>query len=104
MPADATTQRMVYDIPVNVTRQASFPCTVTVESADAVKGTVDANGQPDTYTYGVGEEIVLRVYPAKGQKVKGWTDAYGRNVPASWRDGNFLRFRAPESGTYTVRF
>ena len=104
MPADATTQRMVYDIPVNVTRQASFPCTVTVESADAVKGTVDANGQPDTYTYGVGEEIVLRVYPAKGQKVKGWTDAYGRNVPASWRDGNFLRFRAPESGTYSVRF
>lgn len=103
MPAKAETRRMVYDIPVNITSQANTPCTVTVKSSDVNKGTVDANGQPDTYTYKVGEEIVLRSYPVSGYSVK-WTDQYGRAVPKSWVDGNFLRFRAPESGTYTAIF
>ena len=103
MPAKAATARMVYDIPVNITEKANTACTVTVKSSDVNKGTVDANGQPDTYTYKVGEEIVLRSYPVSGYSVK-WTDQYGRAVPKSWVDGNFLRFRAPESGTYTAIF
>ena len=103
MPAKAATARMVYDIPVNITEKANTACTVTVKSSDVNKGTVDANGQPDTYTYKVGEEIVLRSYPVSGYSVK-WTDQYGRAVPESWVDGNFLRFRAPESGTYTAIF
>lgn len=104
MPADASTQRMVYEIPVNILQNANYPCTISVTTADAKKGTVDANGQPDTYTYGVGEEVVLRAYPSAGYMVKTWTDAYGREVPASWRDGNFLRFRAKEDATYTAVF
>lgn len=103
MPAKAEAGRMVYDIPVNITARAATACTVTVKSADLSKGTVDANGQPDTYTYGVGEEIVLRCYPAPGYRVR-WTDSYGRPVPRRWIDGHFLRFRAPESGTYTATF
>lgn len=104
MPADASTQRMVYEIPVNILQDANYPCTVSVTTADAKKGTVDANGQPDTYTYGVGEEVVLRAYPSAGYMVKTWTDAYGREVPASWRDGHFLRFHAKENATYTAVF
>ena len=104
MPANAGTQRMVYDIPINVVKHASFPCTVTVKGSDGTMGTVDANGQTDTYTYGAGEEIVLRAYPAEGCVVKCWQDQYGRTVPDAWRDGHFLRFRAPESGTYTAVF
>ena len=103
MPAKSETYRMVYDIPVKVTAQASTACTVTVKSSDVNKGTVDANGQPDTYTYKVGEEIVLRSYPVEGYTVK-WYDQYGRLVPESWVDGNFLRFHAPESGTYTAEY
>ncbi len=104
MPAAQPTKRMVYDIPVDITDRAATACTVTVQSADKAQGTVDANGQTDTYTYGVGEEVVLRCYPAAGYKLTKWTDAYGRTVPESWRDGNFLRFHAPESGTYTAHF
>lgn len=104
IPAKNATKRMVYDIPVNVTTQSATATTVTVESGDTKKGTVDANGQTDTYTYKVGEQIVLRAYPATGYKVKNWTDQYGREVPTSWVDGNFLRFYAPESGTYTCNF
>ena len=87
-----------------MTDKADEPCTVTVKTADAKQGTADANGQPDTYTYGAGEEIVLRAYPADGYAVDYWTDTYGRRVPQAWADANFLRFYAPESGTYTVHF
>ncbi len=103
-PAKAATQRMVYDVPVNVTAHATTACSVTVATADARQGTVDANGQPDTYVYGAGEDVVLRAYPADGYAVSHWTDSHGRRVPTAWQDGNFLRFKAPESGTYTVHF
>lgn len=104
MPAKAKTLRMVYDIPLNITTQCATPCTVTVKSEDTNKGTVDANGQTDTYTYNVGEEIVLRSYPSDGYVLQKWTDQYNREVPSSWMEGNFLRFYAPECGTYTAHF
>ncbi len=101
---DAKTMRMVYDVPVNVIPQSVQACTVTVKSADAKTGTVDANGQPDTYTYAAGEPVVLRAYPSAGYQLEYWTDKYGRRVPSGWMDGNFLRFNAPESGVYTAHF
>ncbi len=103
MPAKAETYRMVYDIPLNVTSSSSTPCTITVKTDGSGHGTADANGQPDTYTYNVGEDVVLRAYPADGYQVY-WTDQYNRRVPEDWCDGNFLRFRAPESGVYTAHF
>ncbi len=104
MPANHKTMRMVYDIPLNILSQASYACSVGVKTDDATMGTVDANGQPDTYVYAVGEDVVLRAYPATGYVVKEWRDIYGRVVPDSWRDGNFLRFHAPENGTFTAVF
>ncbi len=104
MPAKASTNRMVYDIPVNVTEYAQTACTVGVVTSDVKKGTVDANGQSNPYTYGVGEDVVLRAFPTDGYSVSHWTDAHGRRVPESWIDGEFLRFKAPESGVYTAYF
>ncbi len=104
MSADATATRFVYDVPVEVTAYSPTACTVTVKSNNESYGTVDANGQSNPYTYAVGEDVVLRAYPADGYVVSDWTDQHGRSVPASYRDGNFLRFKAPESGTYTCVF
>ncbi len=101
---DAKMMRMVYDVPVNVTAQSAQACTITVKTSDKKAGTVDANGQPDTYTYSAGEPVVLRCYPAEGYEIHHWTDKYNRAVPTEWMDGNFLRFVAPESGTYTAHF
>ncbi len=100
----AKTLRMVYDIPVEVVEYAQTACEVSVESSDLEKGTVDANGQSLTYTYGVGETVVLRAYPVDGYAVDYWTDKHNRRVPESWYDGNAIRFKASESGTYTVHF
>ena len=103
-PAKAKTLRMVYDLPVNITTKAATPCTVTVKSGNPKLGTANANGQPDTYEYGVDEQVVLRCDPIQGYFLKNWTDQYGRPVPKAWMDGNFLRFYAPESATYTANF
>ncbi len=100
----AKAMRMVYDIPVDVVEYANTACTVTVQSSDLEKGTVDANGQDATYTYGVGETVVLRAYPSDGFELDYWTDKHNRRVPESWYDGNAIRFKAAESGTYTAHF
>lgn len=103
MPADNELMRMAYDVPVDILAQASAPCTVTVKADGSGHGTADANGQTATYTYKAGESIVLRATPADGYRVY-WTDQYGRRIPQSWIDGNYLRFKAPENGTYTANF
>ena len=104
MPAKADAMRMVYDIPVNIMAYANTACTITVATADTKQGTVDANGQPDTYTYKVGEDVILRCYPANGYQLDYWADQYGRKVPDSWYDGTAIRFKAAENGTYTAHF
>lgn len=103
MPADNELMRMAYDVPVDILPQSSAPCTVTVKADGSGHGTADANGQTATYTYKAGESIVLRATPADGYRVY-WTDQYGRRIPQSWIDGNYLRFKAPENGTYTANF
>lgn len=103
MPADNGLMRMAYDVPVDVLPQSSAPCTVTVKTDGSGHGTADANGQPDTYTYKAGESVVLRAYPADGYRVY-WTDQYGRRIPQSWIEGNTIRFKASENGTYTANF
>ncbi len=104
MPAKATAKRFVYDVPLYVSAYSPTACTVTVKSNNEAYGTVDASGQATTYTYGVGEDVVLRAYPADGYEVYDWTDSNNRSVPSSWRDGNTLRFKAPCSDTYTCVF
>lgn len=103
-PAKNTLNRMTYDIAVDVTEKSGRACTVTVVSADPARGTVDANGQPDTYTYSPDEDIVLRAYPSDGYKLDRWEDKYGRALPAEWSEGNTIRFKPYESGTYTAIF
>lgn len=103
MPADQGLMRMAYDVPVDILPYAAKACTVTVTSDGSGKGTVDANGQTETYTYKAGEDVVLRAYPADGYRVY-WTDQYGRRVPQSWIDGNTIRFKAAENGTYKANF
>lgn len=103
MPADNGLMRMAYDVPVDILPYSAQECSVTVTTDKSGHGTADANGQPDTYTYKAGESVVLRAYPADGYRVY-WTDQYGRRIPQSWIEGNTIRFKASENGTYTANF
>lgn len=103
-PAKASTKRMVYDVLVNVVSAATKAVTVTVKSGDTGRGTVDANGQPDTYTYKVNEDVVLRAYPVDGYKIEHWVDDKGRVLPKEWMEENNIRFKPYADATITAVF
>ena len=102
--ANLPLNRMCYDLVLDVVEHAPYSCTVGVKSADVAFGTVDANGQPDVYTYKVGEPVILRAYPADGYRLVYWKDAYGRRAPKEWMQGHNLKFEAAENGTFTAVF
>lgn len=103
-PAKATANRMVYDILVNVKAPAAKAVTVTVQTANADRGSVDANGQPDTYTYPVGEQVILRAYPKDGFKIDYWQDQFGRTLPKSWMEENMIKFLPYDNATISAVF
>ena len=102
--AKATLNRMCYDILVNVKSPAHKAVTVTVQSSNTERGTVDANGQPDTYTYPVGEQVILRAYPKDGYKIDYWQDQNGRVLPKEWMDGNNIKFYPYDNATISAVF
>ena len=102
--AKATANRMVYDILVNVEKPAKKAVTVSVVSGNTDRGTVDANGQPDTHTYPVGEQVILRAYPKEGYKIDYWQDQYGRKLPSSWMEENMIKFAPYDNATITAVF
>ncbi len=103
-PANAETVRMVYDVPVNVTEYSSTPCEITVAANPAEGGTADANGEVALTWSDPSVDVILRNSPADGYVLKGWTDQYGRYLPESWIDGNSIKFKPAESGTFTAQF
>ena len=103
-PAKAELNRMCYDILVNVESPAQKAVTITVQSANAERGTVDANGQPDTFTYPVGQQIILRAYPKEGFKIDYWQDQNGRVLPKEWMEENNIKFLPYDNATITAVF
>lgn len=103
-PAKSTANRMVYDIILNVTDTAPYPCTVSVATDSRERGTVDANGQENTYTYKANDDIVLRAYPTNGYKLSHWEDHHGRTLPKQWMDENNIRFTPFDNATIKAVF
>ena len=95
---------MVYDLLVNVEKSAKKAVTVSVVSGNTDRGTVDANGQPDTHTYPVGEQVILRAYPKPGFKINYWQDQNGRKLPSSWMEENMIKFYPYDNATITAVF
>ena len=95
---------MVYDLLVNVEKSAKKAVTVSVVSGNTDRGTVDANGQPDTHTYPVGEQVILRAYPKPGFKINYWQDQNGRKLPSSWMEENNIKFYPYDNATITAVF
>lgn len=102
--AKATLNRMCYDILVNVKSPAHKAVTVTVQSSNTERGTVDANGQPNTYTYPVGEQVILRAYPKDGYKIDYWQDQNGRVLPKEWMEENNIKFMPYDNATISAVF
>ena len=103
-PAKDPVNRMTYDILVNVKSPAQKAVTVSVVSSNTDRGTVDANGQNDTFTYPVGQQIILRAYPKDGFKIAYWQDQNGRKLPKEWMEENNIKFMPYDNATISAVF
>ncbi|MDY5767586.1 MAG: alpha-N-acetylglucosaminidase C-terminal domain-containing protein, partial [Alloprevotella sp.] len=103
-PAKNAANRMVYDLLVNVEKPAKKAVTVSVVSGNTDRGTVDANGQPGTHTYPVGEQVILRANPNPGFKIDYWQDQNGRKLPSAWMEENVIKFFPYDNATITAVF
>ncbi len=104
-PADAATNRIIYELILEVTDAANFVTKVTVKSSDTTLGTVRSENEA-TNLYAPGEDVQLTAFPNVGAHVKRWIDSHGRELPAEWisEDGLSVNFKAFDNIGITCEF
>lgn len=99
-PAKASTNRMVYEILINVTELPDFPLTLQAQSGQPNRGTATISGAGDKAVVQPGESIILQAQPQSGYAFLHWTDPNGKVVST---EANYS-FVPIENGTYTAHF
>lgn len=99
-PAKASTQRMIYEVLVNVTEFPAYATTIEVKSNDIKEGTVTISGLGNKATVQPGERITLQAQPQTGYRFQKWVDIHGRVVS---NEANYS-FIPVENGLFTALF
>lgn len=105
-PADAATNRIIYEIQLEVTDAADFVSNVTVASSNIGLGTVRSENET-TNLYAPGDEVVLTAFPNNSSvHVKRWIDSHGRELPEEWMSEGKLsvNFKAFDNAAITCEF
>lgn len=101
-PAKASTNRLVYDIFLEIGNGVDYATTVTVKSNNENFGTVRSENQ--TNTYNPGDDVILTAFPKPGYRLKEWRDKYDRVLPARFMTDNTARFTAFDNQEFTAIF
>lgn len=99
-PADAATNRLIYELILEVAQSPAHDCRVTVKSQNNQLGSVSIDGS----VYKPGEKVVIFSYPTPGYHIDYWMDANGRKLPAEWMSGNSLTFTVYDNADITAVF
>lgn len=99
---DAVTNRIIYEVLLEVNNGVEYNTTVTVKSGDENMGTVRSENSTNVYL--PGERVILTAFPEVGFRLAHWEDSYGRALPAEWMDGNTLTFTAFDNADITAVF
>ncbi len=104
-PPEAATNRIIYEIILEVTDAADFVSTVTVASSDPRLGSVRSENET-THRYAPGDEVILTGFPVGGAKVARFVDSHGRELPREWmsESGNSINFKAYDNAQITCVF
>ncbi len=101
-PAKASTNRLVYDIFLEIGEGVDYVTNVTVKSANEAQGSVRSENQ--TNIYNPGDQVILTAFPEPGYRLKEWRDRYNRVLPARFLSGNTARFTAFDNQEFTAIF
>ena len=100
MAPDTVTQRMVYDILLNITDLPSDSITTTTKADNTTHGSAEILGQGLEITTAPGVEVVFQALPFEGFQFSKWTDMYGKVVSTT----PDFRIIPLENNTYIANF
>ncbi len=99
---DAPTNRVIYEVLLELNKGVEYPTTVTVKSANEDLGTVRTENSTNVYL--PGETVILTAFPNPGTRLLHWEDSHGRILPEEWMDGNTIMFTAFDNADITAVF
>lgn len=97
---DAKTNRMIYEILLDVNEGVEYTSTVTVQINNDAYGTV--RSENSTNIYNPGDKVILTAFPNAGFRLSHWEDSYGRKLPSEWMNGNMIEFTAFDDAAITA--
>lgn len=99
---EAATNRIIYEVLLEVNKGVEYPTTITVKSGNEDLGTVRSENATNVYL--PGEQVILTAFPTTGSRVSHWEDSYGRTLPMEWMNGNTIEFTAFDNAEITAVF
>lgn len=101
---DGTTNRLVYELLLDVVDSPKHSCTVTYRSNDPDMGSM--RSENESMVYNPGETVIITAFPAAGCRVGRWVDNHGRELPSEWisADGNSVNFPVYDNAEITAEF
>lgn len=99
---DAKTNRVIYEILLEINDGVEYNTTVTVKSNNETYGTVRSENMSNEYV--PGEKVILTAFPQIGYRLSHWEDGYRRTLPAEWMNGTSIEFTAFDNADITAVF
>lgn len=101
-PADAPTNRLIYELILEVNDGVDYVTNVSVASNNNAYGTVRSENMANVYA--PGEEVILTAFPNAGFRFLKWVDSHGRQLPAEWCKDFSAGFTAYDNARITAVF
>lgn len=102
-PPKASTNRIIYELILEVTDAAEFVSEVTVSSSNPTLGSVRSENEA-TNLYAPGENVILTAFPTNLAKLSHWVDNHGRTLPREWMTDNSITFKPYDNAQITAIF
>lgn len=101
-PADAPTNRLVYELILEVNDGVDYVTDISVASNNNAYGTVRSENMANIYA--PGEEVILTAFPNPGFRFVKWIDNHGRQLPEEWCKDFGASFTAYDNALITAFF
>lgn len=91
MKPKASTNRLIYEILVEIQESPEYASTVTASVSNPDLGSLRTENATNIYL--PGEDVIITAFPIDGAHLEKFVDQHGRALPAEWITDNSIRFK-----------